>query len=394
MIPKLTMLFSLLCTFLFSQIDPTIPVLDMNEYRNQETREAFVRKLYDAMHDVGFIAVINSGINQDVLDAAYGSMEWFFSQKTEDKMELFDPELAGERGYTPGESAKGQTEQDFKEFFSVCREKTMERGSQNIWPEEYFFKRHFLDLFGHLMSYKEEFESAIANALGIEENFLTDKTAEGEILLRAIHYHPATSKKQLWAAEHTDIGLFTILPRATGAGLQAQNKDGNWIDVVVPEDALIINCGDKLENMTNGEFASCKHRVIPKDLGKDRFSAVFFVHPRKEDPVGPLPICIERTGGVQKYAEATSLELLEERLVDLGLAPVSMMQHLAESGLMERLIDLDRASEEAMQALKDAGLASEKVLEALGRLEEAPLPLRKVAEAEVADADSLEADDL
>jgi hypothetical protein len=123
-----------------------------------------------------------------------------------------------------------------------------------------------------------------------------------------------------------------------------------------------------LENITNGEFRSGLHRVVAKRDGYERYSLVFFVHPRSQDRLDPLQACIDRTGGVPKYAKATRLELLEERLVDLGLASPVMMQHLAESGLMERLIEVGRASPKAMKKLREAGLASEAVLAELLRL--------------------------
>ena len=132
--------------------------------------------------------------------------------------------------------------------------------------------------------------------------------------------------------------------------------------MIVPENAFIINAGDMLENVTNGLFRSGPHRVVDNGSGKERFSMVFFVHPRSSDRLDPLPDCIKKTGGVRKYANATRFELLEERLVDLGLASPAMMKDLADCGLMERLIEVGRASPKAMKKLKDAGLASPEVL--------------------------------
>ena len=148
------------------------------------------------------------------------------------------------------------------------------------------------------------------------------------------------------------------------------NKQGEWIDIRVPEGAFIINGGDMLENITNGEFRSGLHRVISKDDGYERYSIVYFVHPRANDRLDPLAGCIDRTGGVRRYSNATRLELLEERLVDLGLASPAMMQHLADSGLMERQIEVGRGSVKAMKKLRDAGLASAAVLAELKKIEQ------------------------
>jgi hypothetical protein len=95
---------------------------------------------------------------------------------------------------------------------------------------------------------------------------------------------------------------------------------------------------------------------------KERFSMVLFIHPRSNDSLDPLPQCIERTGGIKKYASATRWELLEERLVDLGLASPEMIEHLGKCGLMERLIEVERASPQAIEKLVKAGVASEEVM--------------------------------
>nr|NGX26873.1 2-oxoglutarate-dependent ethylene/succinate-forming enzyme [Chlamydiota bacterium] len=318
MLKKLITLTCLLTSTIFGNIDSTIPVLDMEDFNNTETRDKFVQELYEAFKEVGFVAVINTGVDQQVLDDAYTAMEVFFQKPFETKMEALDPGKAGERGYTPGESAKGEAEKDFKEFYSIGRDlNSTERERlgiwKNFWPKEGNFQNSFLSLYQTLESYKEQFEKAIASAIGVEEDFFTKMTCDGDVLLRAIHYPASPPKNQFWAAEHTDIGLMTILPRATAAGLQVKNKEGEWIDVKVPEDAFIINVGDQLQNITNGEFHSCRHRVVANEEGCERYAVVFFVHPKSEDRVDPVPQCIERTGGVQKFANATRLELLEER---------------------------------------------------------------------------------
>lgn len=93
------------------------------------------------------------------------------------------------------------------------------------------------------------------------------------------------------------------------------------------------------------------------------------MHARNSDRFDPLPMCIERTGGIKKYADATRLELLKERMVDLELASYPMMQQLAESGFMERLIEVGRASRDVMTRLKVEDLASPAVLKELERVE-------------------------
>ncbi|MCB1117426.1 MAG: isopenicillin N synthase family oxygenase [Chlamydiia bacterium] len=197
--------------------------------------------------------------------------------------------------------------------------------------------------------------------MGHDKSFLPEILENGNTLLRAIHYPANPPKNQTWAAAHTDINLFTILPRATASGLQVKGKDGQWITVHVPENAFIVNGGDMLRHLSNGEFRSSVHRVISMDEGGERYSMVMFVHPRSEVDLTPRAENIARTGGEQKFASCTVWELLFERLADLGLAGPSMLQPLGESGFLERQIQIGNASPEAMLAVHQAGFASADV---------------------------------
>jgi isopenicillin N synthase-like dioxygenase len=284
-------------------IDATIPVVNLQEYLNPETKEAFLKQIYDACHEVGFFAVRNTGVDLETLDAGYAAIADFFSQPYEKKMTLFNRAVNGQRGYIPGESAKGEAAGDFKEFLHVGREIPEEEAAElktwnNIWPEEGNLKRDLYALYEALEGHKVLIENALAEAIGMPNDFFSSMTEKGDNLLRAIHYPQNPPKTQMWAAEHTDIDLLTILPRATARGLQVKNAKGDWIDVVVPDDAFIINVGDMLENITNGEFRSSLHRVKAESGGYERYSLVHFIHPRSDDRLDPLPCCIERTSGL------------------------------------------------------------------------------------------------
>ena len=135
----------------------------------------------------------------------------------------------------------------------------------------------------------------------------------------------------------------------------------------VPENACIINVGDQLQNITNGYFRSCIHRVVAaqENLEKDRLSVTLFVHAKNNSDLSPISSCIEKTGGKAIYPTANRQELLMERLAEICDVTPELLKSLAESKIVERMIDLNRASPKVMHLLKENGLASEKVLEAL-----------------------------
>lgn len=356
-------------------LDIRIPVVDMRDFYSPDKREQFIQTLYEALTKVGFFAVRHTGVDRHVIREAYDQTETFFKQCSCYKEQCFIQESKGQRGFVPGEVAKGARLKDYKEFYHIGRENGFPR---NVWPDQPGFKEAMNTLYNELAQYVIPLQEAIIETLNYHTtaklplNFLNNATKEGDTLLRALYY-PALSEEEtkslnhplLWAAAHTDIDLLAILPYATEKGLQVE-MNGQWLNVIVPEDAFIVNVGDMLENMTNGLFISARHRVMALEPNKERFSMVLFVHPTSETSLAPLPSCIELTGGVQRYAPGTRQEFLWERLLELNIAP-DLLEAYSQTGHTERQMQYGRASPQVIDMLINHGLASPELLQSLAR---------------------------
>jgi isopenicillin N synthase-like dioxygenase len=357
----MTKILSVFISFvsILTAFDSTIPVLHLPDYYNEATKAEFLNNLEKAASEVGFFGLTGTGVDVDLLDRSYEQIVAYFNRDFDEKMALKSRD--GQRGYAPGESAKGEKRVDFKEFFHVGRELSEEdlqrlKYCKNVWPEGLpEFKATLIGLYQAMDRCKEALGDAITEVLQQKPGYINEMIQEGDCLMRAIHYPANPPANAIWAGAHTDIDFLTILPRSTAKGLQVLNREGNWIDVVVPDGAFIINCGDMLENLTNGHFKSAVHRVVDSGAGEERYSVVFFVHPRSEDRLDPLPLFIEKTGGTRKYANVNRIELLAERLIDLGLASPALMEFFVQSGAIEKLREVNRFSPKAEKALRDAG---------------------------------------
>lgn len=349
-------LFSPICAF-----ESTIPVLHLPDYFDETRRGVFLSNLESAVTDSGFFAITGTGVDPLFIEAAYAQMKQFFDQDLETKNRLKSPD--GQRGYSSKESAKDEGRIDYKEFFHVGRDFSLSdprqfRSTSNLWPEApKQFQASMRQLFHTMDHCKEVIADILSTVLGQRPKFLNKMVREGDCLLRAIHYPANPPPDAIWAAAHTDINLFTILPKSTAQGLQIRTKEGTWVDVIVPDDAFIVNCGDMLENLTNGYFKSVVHRVVDLGSGQDRYSTVFFAQPRALDRLDPLPDFIEKTGGKRLYANVNGKELLAERLIDLGRAPPDLMYYFIESGAIDRLKEVGRFSHKAKLILKEAGFS-------------------------------------
>ena len=316
-----------------------IPSLDLAHFTSgtPEQKMNFVKTLGEAYQNIGFVAIKNHGLSQDLQDRLYQSIKDFFALPDEVKTQYQKPEIGYQRGYTGKgkEHAKGRNTGDLKEFYHLGQELEAIPDADpvkgeypaNLWPKEIpQFKKDALEAFRTLENAGKEMLKAIALNLELPEDYFEDKVAYGNSILRQIHYFPIENPDEVpadavRAAEHGDINLITLLMGASADGLQVLRKDGKWIPITALPDQLVVNVGDMLERLTNKKLKSTIHRVVnpPRDkMNTSRYSIPFFMHPRSEMDLTCLESCIDESNPKQ-FADATAGEFLEERLRELGL---------------------------------------------------------------------------
>lgn len=313
-----------------------VPSLDLNDFTmgNHEKKQEFVAKLGEAYNTIGFVAIRNHGLSDELTKKLYDTVQAFFKLPEDVKKKYENEALAGQRGYIGKgkEHAKGRKTGDLKEFYHVGQDvipgdpRTTDY-PENIWAEEIEEMREVtLEAYRTLESTGMQMLSAIALYLGLEENYFTDKVTKGNSILRPIHYFPIENPEEIpddavRAAEHGDINLITLLMGASAEGLQVLRRDGKWIPITALPEQIIVNVGDMLDRLTNHKLKSTIHRVVnpPKELmGTSRFSIPFFMHPRSEMDLTCLESCIDEENP-KKYEDITAGEFLNQRLAEIGL---------------------------------------------------------------------------
>ena len=313
-----------------------IPSLDLADFTSSDaTKKAhFVQELGKAYNNIGFVAIKNHGLSDQLVENLYNVFIKFFQKDDDYKQKLEIPGLAGQRGYTGKgkEHAKGRKTGDLKEFYHVGQEVTDGDPIKSEYPDNVFpddmpeMAEIGLKAYQTLEEAGKQILRAIALYLGIEENYFDNKVTNGNSILRAIHYYPiedidSVPDDAVRAAEHGDINLITLLMGASAEGLQILRKDGKWIPVTALPDQIVVNVGDMMERLTNNKLKSTIHRVVnpPREkLGTSRYSIPFFMHPRSEMDLSCLESCIDENHPKQ-YPDITAGEFLEQRLAEIGL---------------------------------------------------------------------------
>src|ERR1035438_9160582 len=116
-----------------------IPIVDLEDFLSGESEQksAFVSSLGKAFEDVGFVAVKNHGITNEIIEGLYKNVQQFFSLPVEKKRKYEIPELAGQRGYTSfgKEDTKGSDSPDLKEFFQFGQIVTKNNKLNSEYPD-------------------------------------------------------------------------------------------------------------------------------------------------------------------------------------------------------------------------------------------------------------------
>jgi isopenicillin N synthase-like dioxygenase len=313
-----------------------VPSLDLADFNSgdEKRKKKFVADLGAAYNNIGFVAIRNHYLSDDLSSKLYENIKKFFALPDNAKQKYEIPGLAGQRGYIGKgkEHAKGRNTGDLKEFYHVGQEvegndPIKSEYPDNVWPQEFpEFKDVGLEVYRRLEKTGVQLLRAIAIYLGLPEDYFDAKVKHGNSILRPIHYYPiqdpdSVPADAVRAAEHGDINLITLLMGASADGLQVLRRDGKWIPITALPDQLVVNVGDMLERHTNKKLKSTIHRVVnpPRHLmNTPRYSIPFFMHPRSEMSLAALPSCVD-TQHPKLWDDTTAGEFLNQRLREIGL---------------------------------------------------------------------------
>jgi isopenicillin N synthase-like dioxygenase len=285
--------------------------LDLWYSGDAEARRGVAAEIDLSMSELGFVVVINHGVDGALAGNLRRSTAQFLDLPTEVKARYEVPAL-GAPGWVPfGIEANGyifgeDTPPDLKESWVVNMGElaTPDGGRRdhlvgtNVWPTE------MPDLQTHLQRYLAEVErlnlellAVLAVSLGIEPDALVQRCSHAANTFVVNWYPPlvhtgAVGDNQFRIGPHTDFGSITILDRQPGlGGLQIQTPNDEWIDAPWVAGSLVINVGDLLEMWSGGRWRSARHRVAPPAADaphESLMSLVYFCEPDGDVVIEPL----------------------------------------------------------------------------------------------------------
>lgn len=276
-----------------------VATVDLRDFTSGDAaaRQRFVADFGDSLVETGFVKVAGHPVPLERLDAAYAAAAAVFALSDDVKGRYVRTELHGARGLVPfgREKARDATVADLKEFWHVGP--GAGAGPANVWPDEVpEFEREMTLLHPSMEQTAELLLEAVAEHLGLPGRHLADLVVGADSILRVLHYPALDASVEpgaVRAAAHEDINFITLLPAATGDGLQLRDRTGRWCRVDGHEGELVVDSGDQLSRYLNGRVPATTHRVVnPDDPSIDRYSMPFFCQPRPEVVLRPPALLV------------------------------------------------------------------------------------------------------
>ncbi len=296
-----------------------VPVIDFSSF-NGKRSESFVsigNEIDKALSEIGFMSIINLGIDGRLLQQVFASSREFFTGDPAIKAASAYVSAAENFGYQGlcEEHLDPDKPADIKETFTM-RNLSRHAIDDKRWPSTEF-RDLMLTFYQACLEGAYKVQRVMASNLGLEPDFFV-KHHNGENVSLRLLYYPAcgidkVAPQQLGAGAHTDYGMLTLLFQDDVGGLEVMDKNNQWQAVDYIDSAIVMNSGDLLERWTNGAYKSTLHRVKPKIGQKERFSVVMFVDPDSATSVSVLKSCIRGDKPAQ-YPPITAGEHVQQRI--------------------------------------------------------------------------------
>ena len=278
-----------------------IPLLDLTPLIAGEETTALKNAFAKTYGQTGFGYVINHGVDPTLREAVFEASRRFHALPIETKQATALNHC--HRGYIAINTSTDVnsdlakvTKPNQSASFMIMREDAEAEpdaylSGPNQWPELEGF-RETCEAYVEAMSILgRQLMTLALDSLQIRDHSILAAFETPTTWLRLLHYPPQLPQAPddlYGSAPHKDFGCLTLLAQDDVGGLQVQTPAGKWVDVPPLEDALVVNVGDMLNRMSNGQLLSTPHRVI-NATGRERYSIPFFFDPHVSTQIAPLP---------------------------------------------------------------------------------------------------------
>lgn len=303
-----------------------IPILDLRLFSLGKDPAGFTADMARACRGSGVFLLSDHGVPRGLLKDVFEVADAFFALPALDKSALDIRHSTTNRGWAGFGVEVPVDHPDrpfYKESFSIGLDMQPDDPrvlagepfrAPNIWPALDMFRDVVLDYYKEMLGLGRVLMRAVERDMGLHAGFFQSHFTEPMATLRLSHY-PADPwglgplETRGGPAQH-DYGALTLVLTDGSAGLQLQDREGQWVDVPDVPDTLIVMVGDCLMRWSNDLYRSAPHRILPPSA--PRRLAAFYLDPNPDSMIAPLP-----GTGSPHYTSIPAAEYLRARLDEI-----------------------------------------------------------------------------
>lgn len=281
----------------------SLPVIDLSVLQGPEAGIE-IERLRDALHGSGFLYLSGHGVDPAVLTAVFEQARAFFALPLEDRLAIDEVNSPHFRGYTALGDELTQGRPDQRDQLDVGPERMpltlgpddppyLRMTGPNQWPAALpSLRPAVLAWYDEARRVSIELLRAVAFALGQPADWFEPWfDADTHDHLKVIRYPGSTVRSgDQGVGAHKDYGWLALLVQDDLGGLQVQTAEGEWVDATPLPGTFVVNIGEMLEVATRGYLRATVHRVVSPPTTQDRYSIPFFLGPRLDAAVPPIPL--------------------------------------------------------------------------------------------------------
>ncbi|XP_051138755.1 jasmonate-induced oxygenase 2-like [Andrographis paniculata] len=306
-----------------------LPIIDLSRLFSASSAIDAAEELANlrsALRIWGCFQVINHGIDISLLENMRQLSREFFHLPMDEKLK-YARGADGIDGYGTDPKLHVNQPLDWTDRLYLTIKPDDLRNLQ-YWPENPISFRDVLNKYTDLVvKIHDELLKAMARSLNLPENRFLKQYGENSSVIARFNYYPTCTRPDLVLGlkPHSDGSALTFLLQDNEVkGLQLLKDDKNWFDVPIIPNALVVNAGDQLEIMSNGEFKSIVHKVTTNSE-KERNTLGIFFSPDAAMEIGPVEELVDATRP-KLFKTITNYAPTYFHYFQLGQRPLDMLR--------------------------------------------------------------------
>lgn len=274
----------------------SVPTVDFGRLNDPATRADELPNLADALFRVGFLYLINTGV-EPLLEELHGRLPAAFSIPEAERERVNMRNSPSFLGYTALGAETTAARTDLREQYdfglfgsrpgaelgaSIPEKKPDDPAWKSLeGPSQYPALPGFQDAVETYMAALDRvsrlFLGFVAESLSLPTDTFDDFLGNMH-RLKLVKYPPTpVGQPGQGVGPHKDsTGLFTFLSQDNVGGLQVLSKGGEWIAAPPIQGSLVVNVQQGFEAITGGVCPATTHRVVSPQGTTTRYSVPFF----------------------------------------------------------------------------------------------------------------------